>query len=286
MNNDYLQVLSGTDLAPKSVETYDKYLTILSGWLEAERLQLIELSERDFRRFARSREWRPETAHICQMAIRRYLRELEIEEHAVFDFTIRRPKHRAHRVLTESQRDELLRSLNMHRVSHKQLAVILMTLWDTWLRASEIANLKVSELDLARRKLTTITKGNILEKKVYSKITAAYLSAWLIERPHQSARTVFFNTRTGEPLTRHGLGTNLRKLGARIGLELSPHDFRHGGATHAIRSGIPTRVVMAQGGWEDHRQVERYTASIEPEDFARFFDEEEMGQRVSGSLPR
>jgi integrase len=52
------------------------------------------------------------------------------------------------------------------------------------------------------------------------------------------------------PYTRHSFDNKLRSIMSQLGLVgYSGHSFRRGGASHALRCGVPAEIIMAQGDW-------------------------------------
>jgi integrase/recombinase XerD len=158
----------------------------------------------------------------------------------------------------------------------RDLAIMTLML-DSGLRASEVCRLKLSKMDMVRRRFEVVTKGGDEEIGVFSRTTAANLSRWLSIREKYitpGVETLFVSfggIRPGMPLTSHGLRGLFHDIGLRSGIgRFSPHDLRRTFATIAIRNGAPTRVVQAAGRWGDLSLVERYTQDIQAEDFERY----------------
>jgi integrase len=101
---------------------------------------------------------------------------------------------------------------------------------------------------------------------VFSVQTALYISAWAeMRRPAAGVGTLFlsFQHQTmGTALTREGVQGMCKKWGAKLGIKLSPHDFRRSFATLSTIFGAPSRVVQVAGRWSDIEMVERYTREI------------------------
>jgi site-specific recombinase XerD len=146
-------------------------------------------------------------------------------------------------------------------------------LYDCWLRASELCALTTDTVSVEARRLIVAGKGDREELVAFSAETALRLSGWLNLRPTVANRGVLAlfvsvggNT-PGQPLTVQGLRSTLNSLGRRADVaNVTPHSFRRGGATQAIRLGASTRWVQAHGRWRKLEMVERYTRALDPGD--------------------
>ncbi len=71
---------------------------------------------------------------------------------------------------------------------------------------------------------------------------------------------VFIVTSFNKPFTSNGFGNRMRKWCDKAGLpQCSAHGLRKGSATRLADLGCSTHEIMAIGGWETLKEVERYT---------------------------
>jgi integrase/recombinase XerC len=115
---------------------------------------------------------------------------------------------------------------------------ILRLLYDLALRASEVTNLNLADLDLSRGFVMVRGKGK-LQKIPMSlpDITKAALSEWLKIR-NTGIEALFYNmdrARKGARLTRAGLYQVVRRLGENIDVKVRPHGIRHTAISQAIK---------------------------------------------------
>jgi integrase/recombinase XerD len=181
------------------------------------------------------------------------------------------PRKHKQRCLTQEQAFAVLTACNVRRpVGCRDLAMVCLML-DTGLRASEVCRLTLRDLDCDSRRLVVMIKGGDESVRAFSEYTASCLRQWLAIRwAAPECDTVFTgvggNT-PGEKLTPSGLKAIFRALAKRAGLAaLSPHDLRRSFATLAHKRGAPSRLIQVAGGWDDIRQVETYTATLEASD--------------------
>ena len=183
------------------------------------------------------------------------------------------PKVKLRRQRTPSPADLLsvLAICNGSARGVRDRAVLLLAL-DTGLRESELCRLRVSDVEMDRRRLVVRVKGGDDGEAVFSGETRSALVEWLVVRGDRAVPEMFVSVggkRPGSAVTPSGLRVMFRYMGVRAGLQggFSPHDMRRAFATMAHRLGAPSRLVQVAGRWDDLRMVERYTASLSAEDF-------------------
>ena len=144
---------------------------------------------------------------------------------------------------------------------------ILYVLYYTGIRAAELVGLEVQNVDLKRRFLRVLGKGNkerfvpfteecrtILEK--YIKDTRLVL----LNKALIATSTLFLNNE-GNPLTTRGLEYILDSIETKTGsfIGLHPHILRHSFATHLLENGADLRVIQELLGHESINATQVYT---------------------------
>jgi integrase len=147
-------------------------------------------------------------------------------------------------------------------------ALLMCLLLDHGLRVSEVADLKVSDLDLAAGLL------RFYRRKVHKHQTHA-----LSPDTRRAARR-YFDAGDAPPagpllvayahkhapragMTTQAIAARVHALGARIGINARPHDCRHYWATEAARRGIDPLRLQEAGGWASLTMPRRYVAAAE-----------------------
>ncbi len=133
------------------------------------------------------------------------------------------------------------------------------------LRVSELVNLKISELHLTSKLISTTGKGSKERIIPINDYATKVLKNYLIEhRPKlakkQSSPYVFLNN-LGEPISRQSFFKLVKKLceDAKIDKEISPHTLRHSFATHLLEAGTDLRLIQEMLGHEDISTTQIYT---------------------------
>lgn len=132
---------------------------------------------------------------------------------------------------------------------------ILEFLFSTACRVSEVANLKLADVNFIDKTAKVLGKGR-KERIVYINSKAhLYLKKYLEERTDNCA-SLFVgyannSKKNVRPLCIPGIEIIVRNLGKRAGIEnVHPHRFRHTAATYALRRGMPVEQVQQMLGHE------------------------------------
>lgn len=147
---------------------------------------------------------------------------------------------------------------------------IIRLLYDLSLRRAEVVNLDVEDVDLRRDSVTVLRKGTT-QKKPYELApqTAKAIADWLEVRGMDKG-PLFLNfdrVGKGNRLTGTSIYRNVEKLGARIGVKVSPHGLRHTGITVAsIRGqeeGYRQKDLTQYSGHKSSTTLDYYLDSVE-----------------------
>ena len=149
-------------------------------------------------------------------------------------------------------------------LGQRNRAMILL-LWESGLRVSELAGLQQADLDLAERQARVIGKGSKEGYIFWGPRTGAALRRYLLVRPGPTAGPVFrgcSSRNNGQALTPDAIRHCLRRLAALAGVELpqgaSVHGFRHGCARELRRRGASKEEVRDILRHEDLATTQRY----------------------------
>ncbi|MFQ9125643.1 MAG: tyrosine-type recombinase/integrase [Butyricicoccaceae bacterium] len=129
-------------------------------------------------------------------------------------------------------------------------------------RVSEVAGLRVDDIDWRDRKCKVIGKGN-KERTVYFSVRAKLMLQLYIEG-RKGGEALFSSSRAPyEPLSDRGIEKIISKLGKRIGMErpLYPHLMRHTFASHALNCGMELTIIQHLLGHSDPKTTLIYAKS-------------------------
>lgn len=144
---------------------------------------------------------------------------------------------------------------------------ILELLYSTGLRATELVNLDIINIDTTNMVVNVYGKGNKERIVPLSKIAVNYLDAYintyrnmLFVKNQKPTDSLFLNNH-GKRMTRQGLYKIIGEVANKQGIdkEITPHVLRHSFATHMIECGADIRSVQELLGHENIVTTEIYT---------------------------
>lgn len=142
---------------------------------------------------------------------------------------------------------------------------IIRLYYNTGARLSEVANLKVEDIDLATDSVRYYGKGGKQRQVRVGPKTARALSRYLRARAKRSGAHlphVWLAERGGQPLLANGIKIRLRRLGERAGVnDVHAHRWRHSYAHEWKRAGGDTGDLMLVMGWSSDAMARYYGAS-------------------------
>lgn len=179
---------------------------------------------------------------------------------------------------------------------------MLETFYSTGIRRSELMNLKVFDLHMAKGTLA-VRKGKGKKDRIVpiGERAIGWIEKYLIEsRPHYALEPdeeYLFLSADGFPLSKTRLGDLVHEYikSAGVGKQGGCHLFRHSMATHMLENGADIRIIQAILGHENLSTTETYTkVSIghiqevhrrtHPAKLERKTDHEQMEQDVTRLL--
>jgi site-specific recombinase XerD len=146
---------------------------------------------------------------------------------------------------------------------------LLLVLMDTGIRATELCNLDVADVDLDTQAVTVRLGKGRKDRTTYLGARAARaVSRYLAERTDATPSTPLFvsesNRNVDGRLTRSGLRRILDTIGKRAGVaDVHPHRFRRTFATWSLRGGMSVYALARLMGHSDIATLRRYLALVE-----------------------
>lgn len=161
---------------------------------------------------------------------------------------------------------KLLDSLDDSTPYNLRNHAMIELVYATGLRVSELVNLKLNNLRLTNKVISTIGKGNKERIIPINDYANKILRKYLIEaRPKlvissKDQGYVFLNNQ-GTAISRQSFFLLLKDLAKKAGItkEISPHTLRHSFATHLLEAGTDLRLIQEMLGHEDISTTQIYT---------------------------
>jgi site-specific recombinase XerD len=210
----------------------------------------------------------PRTRNARLAAIRSFYRysALQHPEHAatierVLGIPLKRHDRTLVTWLTATELDALLAAPDRTTWTGRRDHAMILLAAQTGLRASELTNLKIADIQLgAGAHVTTLGKGRRERVTPLTDTTATTITNWLKERAG-GGNDPLFPTRTGLAITRDALARRLTKYAADAtsdcptlrGKTITPHALRHTAAMRLLHAGIDTSVIAL---WLGHAEIQ------------------------------
>jgi len=205
----------------------------------------------------------------CLVAIRMFLRFAKLIGRVQDDFTavLEGPKlwQKLPTICSKQKVIDLLSAPMPEEPFYLRDKAILELLYATGVRASELAGLKTSDLNLDIGYLRCLGKGNrervIPIGKAAIAATFEYLSGLRPKLAKSQSGDFLLLSRTGRPLSRIEVWRLVKKYAIRAGLprNLTVHTLRHCFATHLLTGGADLRSVQEMLGHVDIATTQIYT---------------------------
>jgi len=168
-------------------------------------------------------------------------------------------------VLTEEQCITLLETPDRGTAEGLRDAAMIMLLYATGLRVSELVNLDAHELNIEERLVRVKGKGGkerlVPVAKAALDLVVKYMRTARPEFDTRGDTSAIFLSRRGRAFSRVGFWKLLKSYAAAAGLppELSPHTLLHSFATHLLHGGADLRAIQEMLGHSSLAVTERYT---------------------------
>ena len=258
-------------LSENTLLAYRRDLQDLGRFLGDNGRTILSTDAEQLRGYLRSQSQRGQsTATVSRRlaAMRVFLKFLTQEGH---DFTsvleqLERPKPERGlpKILSKAQVNALVAAPNPKSFLFARDVAILELLYASGLRATELCQLKLRDLNLQVRCVRVLGKGMKERIVPLGQAAAEALERYLLDcRPklQRKPQENVFLSRTGRQMERVGLWMLVEKYGRSSGIlkHISPHTLRHCFATHLIGGGADLRVVQELLGHSDIGTTQIYT---------------------------
>jgi site-specific recombinase XerD len=134
--------------------------------------------------------------------------------------------------------DEYTKMLSLAGANPRDYAVLQVFL-QTGIRVSELANLKIEDIDFIKPSITVRGKGSVEREIALEKKGIHALKSYLGVRPESLSQKVFLNYQ-GEPISERGIRKLVVKYRKEAGItkKASCHTLRHTFATYKAEKGV------------------------------------------------
>ncbi|MGZ5438743.1 MAG: site-specific tyrosine recombinase XerD [Candidatus Aminicenantales bacterium] len=278
---EYLAVEKG--LSANTIQSYERDVRKLVDVLRARKISLSQVSEDTLVRFIHGESQGGLSARSLARlisALRSFFRFLVLSGYLKKDSTtqlttpstwLALPKF-----LTVAEAEALLQAPDEKKPQGLRDRAMLEVLYGSGLRVTELATLKIAEINLHDGFLVCRGKGGKERIVPLGRSSCQAIRRYLDEvRPlvDPGGREELFLSRRGRPFTRQGVWKLLRRHAAKAGLsaKISPHVLRHSFATHLLERGADLRSVQLMLGHSQITTTQIYT-HVSRERLRRVYD--------------
>lgn len=189
-----------------------------------------------------------------------------IENNPIADFERPNYEKKLPEFLTLEEIETLVKVNDFDRPDEVRDSCIIEFLYSCGLRASELSNLKISDLSFEMNVLNVIGKGDKQRLVPVGNIAMELLNIYLkkarvrIAKRYNSTDYVFIS-KLGKKLSRVSIWEIVKKRALKRGItkNIYPHTLRHSFATHLLSNGADIRVVQELLGHSSISTTEIYT---------------------------
>ena len=278
---EYLAVEKG--LSANTIQSYERDVRKLVDVLRARKISLSQVSEDTLVRFIHGESQGGLSARSLARlvsALRSFFRFLVLSGYLKKDSTtqlttpstwLALPKF-----LTVAEAEALLQAPDEKKPQGLRDRAMLEVLYGSGLRVTELATLKIAEINLHDGFLVCRGKGGKERIVPLGRSSCQAIRRYLDDvRPlvDTGGREELFLSRRGRPFTRQGVWKLLRRHAAKAGLsaKISPHVLRHSFATHLLERGADLRSVQLMLGHSQITTTQIYT-HVSRERLRRVYD--------------
>ena len=268
--------------SPKTIRWIMSSITYFADFLGPERQDIASITGNDLRRFIialqEKRKFshhpynKPQQANLSPQSVETYCRAIR----AFFGFLYREgfidtnpmervkmPKVPETVVPTFTQREieKLLAQPNKHSNQSFRDYAILLTFIDTGTRLSELAELKIGDIDYEQNHFRVMGKG---QKERYvpfgRRVAKALMKYQLKHRPEPIGTDNFWLRRDGQPLLSERIEKIVRMYGKKAGLKRCyAHKLRHTSSVLYLRNGGDVFSLQRKLGHKSLLMTRRYS---------------------------
>jgi len=165
---------------------------------------------------------------------------------------------------TEKLFDEANSMASKDKYLHHRDFVMLALLYSTGLRRTELAELKLKDLNLTAGLITVIGKGNKERVVPVGDNTAGDVKKYLVAREKflkekKKTTTEMFLNKSGQKLTVRSINRLVKSLAQKHGINFTPHTLRHTFATHLLENGADLMLIKEILGHASLSTTQKYT---------------------------
>lgn len=254
-----------------SNNTVESYIRDINSFLKYTNIEIIDITKRDIDNYILNiiQQYNSNSINRAIASIKSFFKYLSMYKGYINvseDVESLKKKKTLPKYLSIEEVDKLL-DIELKKTFDYRNKAMLEVLYATGLRATELINLDLQNIDLVNKVINVYGKGSKERIVPISNIAVNYLDLYinnyrslLFIRKQKQTDALFLNNH-GKRMTRQGLYKIIGIIAKSAGIdkEITPHVLRHSFATHLIECGADIRSVQELLGHENVVTTEVYT---------------------------
>ncbi|MBF51302.1 MAG: tyrosine recombinase [Dehalococcoidia bacterium] len=167
------------------------------------------------------------------------------------------------KVMTKKEVNQLIKHVEMNTMKNLRDDALIELLYSTGLRVSEVANLKIRDIDFKKSEINILGKGNKERIVIFNNKSKEKIIRYLKnDKRFISLKTeALFQNKFKEALTARSIQRILKKYlnFSGINSKYSTHTLRHTFATHLLEGGADIKVIQQLLGHSSPETTKIYT---------------------------
>jgi integrase/recombinase XerD len=273
LSSAFLDYLRGEcRLADNTVAAYERDIRRFRQWLgdrDITGLKIADLS--DFAATLHDRKLAPASIARHIVSLRMFFRYLQLEgllkDNLAELLGSQKLWQRVPEVLSPQMVDKFLQAPTRYDTYWRRDRAMLELLYATGCRASELSNLRTSDVHLSEGYCLCHGKGNKQRLAPIGRLAKLAVQEYLDDERSQLAAAAssppawLLLSRSGKRLRREAIWELVKKYAVRVGIpgSISPHTLRHSFATHLLAGGADLRQVQEMLGHASIATTQIYT---------------------------
>lgn len=280
---EYLTALEEDGRAQNTLEAYGRDLKHLNNFLEEEGLGLEDFDDIEASRFISyllDQNMSRSTISRHLVSIRNFYKFLwkknRIKEAPILYFELPLMKRNLPEFLTVDQVEALLKLPDVSTPKGKRDRAILEMMYAAGLKATELTELTLKDVDLSRGNLLVKSLKNHSRLVPIGKYAIDTLQDYLKDREESLKGTsILFPSQRGEKMSRQGLWKILKSYAKAMGLRqnITLNTLRHTYAVHMLEGGADLTVVSSLLGHQDLKATAIYMDLIQTKKHKDVYEE-------------
>lgn len=255
------------NVSNKTIENYTIDLVLLENFLSENKKTLLNANNDDIYDYLNSQDFKSKTYNRKVTSIKEFYKYLIAEKYNI-SVNINKIEHikneKVYPKIIKFEDISKMVSVQENTTLGMRNKVIIMFLYITGLRVSELCNLTYSDINFQEGYIRCIGKGNKEKIIMVGELLSINLSAYTNTTRKEilnglESKYVFVNSE-GDPLTRQAIFNIIKDAASKadIKLHVSPHTLRHCFATHMLENGADVRTVQELLGHTDISTTQVY----------------------------